>query len=359
MFVTTANTLDTIPGPLRDRMEVIQLAGYTEEEKLEIAKRYLVPRQIERNGLTPSRIAFTDAGLRTIIADYTREAGVRQLEREIGTVCRKVARQVAEGTLKRKVTITEPRVRETARQAPVLLRGPAPDRPSRGGDRPRVDPGRRRGAVHRGDRDARQGQADDHRPARRGDAGVRAGGLSYVRSNASDVLAGAAGGLVRHPRHPHPRARRRDAEGRPERRRGDGHRARLAALRAAGPGRRRDDRRDHADRAGAADRRAQGEGARRPAQQDPLRDRARRSTSRTSTRSPSTCARTSSSSSSRRSTRCSTSRSSAVRARASRRPADRRAPTLAPHAHRVQSSGSVSCMQVRVHDPATAQHCVC
>jgi ATP-dependent Lon protease len=91
---------------------VIQLAGYTEEEKLQIAKRYLVPRQIERNGLTRARIAFTDPGLRTIISDYTREAGVRQLEREIGTACRKVARQVAEGTAPRKVTVSEPRVRE-------------------------------------------------------------------------------------------------------------------------------------------------------------------------------------------------------------------------------------------------------
>jgi ATP-dependent Lon protease len=112
IFVTTANNLDTIPGPLRDRMELIQLSGYTEEEKLQIAKRYLVRRQIQRNGLTPSRISFTDKGLRVIIADYTREAGVRQLEREIGTVVRKVARQVAEGKVKRKVTITEPRVLE-------------------------------------------------------------------------------------------------------------------------------------------------------------------------------------------------------------------------------------------------------
>jgi ATP-dependent Lon protease len=112
IFVCTANTLETIPGPLRDRMEIIQLAGYTQAEKLEIAKRYLVPRQIERNGLTSQRIVFTDAALRTIIADYTREAGVRQLEREIGTVVRRIARQVAEGTAKRKVTITEPRVRE-------------------------------------------------------------------------------------------------------------------------------------------------------------------------------------------------------------------------------------------------------
>ncbi|HWF26561.1 MAG TPA: endopeptidase La [Solirubrobacteraceae bacterium] len=112
IFITTANTLETIPGPLRDRMEMIQLAGYTQSEKLEIAKRYLVPRQIERNGLRPARISFSDSALRVIISDYTREAGVRQLEREIGAVCRKVARQFAEGTAKRKVTVTEPRVRE-------------------------------------------------------------------------------------------------------------------------------------------------------------------------------------------------------------------------------------------------------
>jgi ATP-dependent Lon protease len=112
MFVTTANTLDTIPGPLRDRMEVIQLAGYTASEKLEIAKRYLVPRQVQRNGLNPRRIAFTDSALRVIISDYTREAGVRQLEREIGAACRKVARRVAEGNQERKLMVTEPRVRE-------------------------------------------------------------------------------------------------------------------------------------------------------------------------------------------------------------------------------------------------------
>jgi ATP-dependent Lon protease len=112
MFITTANTLDTVPGPLRDRMEVIQLAGYTEEEKLEIAKRYLVPRQIERNGLRRSWISFTDPGLRTIISDYTREAGVRQLEREIGNVCRKMARQIAEGAKPRRTAISERRARE-------------------------------------------------------------------------------------------------------------------------------------------------------------------------------------------------------------------------------------------------------
>ena len=112
MFITTANDLDRVPGPLRDRMEVIQLAGYTEEEKLQIAKRYLVPRQIERNGLKRSQIAFTDTGLKAIIADYTREAGVRNLEREIGSVTRKVARRVAEGTLERRMSVSAPKVRE-------------------------------------------------------------------------------------------------------------------------------------------------------------------------------------------------------------------------------------------------------
>jgi ATP-dependent Lon protease len=112
MFIATANTLDTIPAPLLDRMEVIQLAGYTEEEKLQIAKRYLVPRQVERNGLKRSQIALSDKALRVVISDYTREAGVRQLEREIGSICRKVARQVAEGSAARKVSVTEPRVRE-------------------------------------------------------------------------------------------------------------------------------------------------------------------------------------------------------------------------------------------------------
>jgi ATP-dependent Lon protease len=112
MFICTANDMDRVPGPLRDRMEVIALAGYTEEEKLQIAKRYLVPRQIERTGLRRSQIAFTDAGIREIISSYTREAGVRNLEREIGSACRKVAVQAALGTLNGKVSVTAARVRE-------------------------------------------------------------------------------------------------------------------------------------------------------------------------------------------------------------------------------------------------------
>jgi ATP-dependent Lon protease len=111
MFITTANMLDTVPGPLVDRMEIIQLAGYTREEKHHIAKRFLVPRQIERNGLTPEKLEFKDDAIDTVIVEYTREAGVRNLEREIGAVCRKVARDFAEGKAKRKVTVTKAKVR--------------------------------------------------------------------------------------------------------------------------------------------------------------------------------------------------------------------------------------------------------
>ena len=97
MFITTANVLDTIPGPLRDRMEIIQLPGYTEEEKLEIARKYLVKRQLEANGLKPEQAPLNDEASGAIIADYTREAGVRNLEREIGAVLRNAAMRIAEG----------------------------------------------------------------------------------------------------------------------------------------------------------------------------------------------------------------------------------------------------------------------
>jgi ATP-dependent Lon protease len=104
MFIATANQLDTIPGPLRDRMEIIALPGYTEEEKLQIARRYLVARQLEANGLKPEQSDVTDAAIAAIIGDYTREAGVRNLERELGSVLRHAAMQVAEEKAER-VTI--------------------------------------------------------------------------------------------------------------------------------------------------------------------------------------------------------------------------------------------------------------
>ena len=94
MFLCTANVLHTIPQALRDRMEVLQLAGYTEQEKVEIARRFLVPKAIEGNGLTDKNIVFEDGAIQAIIQRYTREAGVRSLEREVNSICRKVARKV-------------------------------------------------------------------------------------------------------------------------------------------------------------------------------------------------------------------------------------------------------------------------
>ena len=156
MFIATANLLDPIPAPLRDRMEVIHLSGYTLDEKLHIAKRYLVPRQVAENGLTPSQVAFSDAALKAIAEEYTREAGVRNLERQIGTVCRKLARDRAEGRVKQEGHRLRQAGAGAARATAVLLGGEAADAPAGGGDGPRLDAGRWRGPVHRGDRDARQ-----------------------------------------------------------------------------------------------------------------------------------------------------------------------------------------------------------
>ncbi|MBI2604797.1 MAG: endopeptidase La [Deltaproteobacteria bacterium] len=105
MFLATANMLDTIPGPLRDRMEIIQLPGYTEEEKVRIAQQYLIKKQIFENGISDKHVAFREEGIKSIIEGYTREAGLRNLERTIATICRKTAKRVAEGN-EEKVTVT-------------------------------------------------------------------------------------------------------------------------------------------------------------------------------------------------------------------------------------------------------------
>ena len=121
MFITTANSLDTIPGPLRDRMEIIELSGYTLEEKSEIAKRYLIPKQLKANGLTEKNAKFTDAGIRAIIEGYTREAGVRTLERTVGTVCRKIAVACASDSKLPKVTVDKEKAIELL--GPVRFQG--------------------------------------------------------------------------------------------------------------------------------------------------------------------------------------------------------------------------------------------
>jgi ATP-dependent Lon protease len=120
LFITTANVLDTVPPALRDRMEVIRLAGYIEEEKLHIARRHLIPRQLENHGMKAEDIAFGDEGLTKLIREYTREAGLRNLEREIASVIRKVARRRAEGTLET-VAVTPEKVEEFL-GAPYFMR---------------------------------------------------------------------------------------------------------------------------------------------------------------------------------------------------------------------------------------------
>src|SRR5207245_2561656 len=106
LFVTTANVLDTIPPALRDRLEIITFSGYTHEEKFKIAKNFLLKKLIEGNGLTENTIEITDEALRFVIQHYTKEAGVRNLERRISAICRKIAKQVAEGK-QEKTLVTE------------------------------------------------------------------------------------------------------------------------------------------------------------------------------------------------------------------------------------------------------------
>lgn len=130
-FITTANRLDTIPAPLRDRMEVIELGGYTEEEKVEIAKRHLIPKQIEEHGLKRSMIEFKDESIRLLVRTYTREAGVRNLEREFASVIRKATRQFAEGR-KGKLTVT-PKFVEQALGSPRFLHDEVSERDLRPG----------------------------------------------------------------------------------------------------------------------------------------------------------------------------------------------------------------------------------
>ena len=155
MFIATANVAETIPGPLLDRMEVVSFDGYTTDEKLAIASGYLWPRQIERNGLLAEEASIDAEALRTVITEYTREAGVRGLERELGKLLRKTATRIAAEAGHAAGRARRRRGARRARQAPLLAGGGRAHRLPGRRHRPLGDRSGRRRAVHRGDRHGR------------------------------------------------------------------------------------------------------------------------------------------------------------------------------------------------------------
>ena len=272
LFITTANVLDPIPPPLRDRMEVLELPGYTEEEKLEIAREHLVEKQVKNHGLTAEMMSFTDDALRAVIRGYTREAGVRNLEREIGALCRKAARRRAEGQ-------SRPDHRDARAGDGAAGRAALPRRgdggaheESRRRDRARLDAGWRRRAVHRGLEDGGARRPHAHRFARR--RHERVGPRRAVVDARARQGARNRPRLLQVGRDPPARAVRRDSQGRAVRGCHDGDGAGIGAHRPSGPRRLGDDGRDHAVGQGAAGRRDQGEGPRGATRRYPRSDSA-------------------------------------------------------------------------------------
>ncbi len=260
MFIATANVVHPIPPALKDRMEIIPLSGYTPNEKVAIAKQFLVPKQIKENGLTTAQAVFEDGALYGLIEKYTREAGVRNLEREIASVCRKIARKIigkdAETPLTRHGR--EPRVVPRQAEVPPEQEGRhGRDRPR---DRPRLDGIGRRRPPHRDDADARQGQPRADRPARRRHAGERAG-RAVVREDARGAVRRGRR-LLREEGHPRPHPRGRDPEGRALGGHHDGDVHPLGRHEDPDPQGPRDDGGDHAPRQGPARGRHQGEAPR-------------------------------------------------------------------------------------------------
>ena len=266
MFVATANTMN-IPAPLLDRMEVIRLSGYTEDEKIAIAKQYLLPKQVKLNGLKADELHVAESALRDIVRYYTREAGVRNLERDISKICRKVVKALLLRQSEGKARNAKSPVEVTAKNLDKYLGvrrftyGIAEKKnqvgqvtglawTEVGGDLLTIE------AV------ALPGKGKTTTTGKLGDVMNEsiAAALSVVRHRSKAL--GIHAGLLPEDRSAHPPAGRRDAEGRTVGGRRDRHRDRVDPDRHSGARGRRDDRRDHAARRSAADRRAQGEAAR-------------------------------------------------------------------------------------------------
>ena len=272
LFITTANTL-RMPQPLMDRMEIIRLPGYTEDEKVEIAKRHLIPKQVEAHGLKESEWSVSDSALRSLIRYYTREAGVRNLEREIANLARKAIKQIVSGATE-KVTITNRNVEKFAGVRKFRFGLAEDEGRGRRRHRPGLDRGRRRIAFGRSRHASRQGQGVRDRKTRRRHEGIGSCGREFRE---------VTGGQLRHQadhfrktRHPCACAGRGDAERRAVGRRRHDRRHRFGPDRHSRTQGCRDDRRNHASRAGIADRRSQGEAARRVARRPEDRADSRR-----------------------------------------------------------------------------------
>ena len=272
--------LDTIPGPLRDRMEIISLAGYTEDEKLEIARRYLVRRQLEANGLKPGQVEIADEALARHHPSATRARPACAASSARSARCCATPRCASPKGRAAPIRIGRERPRRHPRRAALRERGGDAHQRARRGDR--ASPGRRSAATSCSSR--RRAFPGNGRLILTGQLG------DVMRESAQAALQPRQEprGRARHrrrplreERHPHPRAGRRDPEGRAERRRRDVHGAGLAADRPDGAQRHRDDRRDQPARPGAAGRRHQGEGRRRARAPASRASCCRRATART------------------------------------------------------------------------------
>ena len=240
LFITTANTTSTIPKPLLDRMEVIELPSYTDEEKLQIAKQHLLPKQLKRHGLKKNQLKITDDAIREVIVSYTRESGVRVLERELGALCRKVAMGIVSQRYKQ-AHVTGDTLEE--------FLGPRKFHPEKNGLENQVVGGG-------GQCGARLRQSGAHRQPGQCDEGVSPGGLHLYPQPGGPAGGGAQ--LLQGKRHSHPLPRGRSAQGRPLRRSDHHHGHGLGPHRNSGSGRCGHDGRSHPPGPGSAHRRPAG-----------------------------------------------------------------------------------------------------